>query len=247
MARLFDDASSESLDGSASPVTAWPCTLACWFNSDSQTVNQWIMWLGTGANATNGIRLAIEGAAAGDKVNAGCKSGSTTYADAVTSTGYTAGTWHHACGVFTNNTSRDAYIDGGSSGNNATSRTFPTVGVVSIGREGDSTPTGHFSGMIAEAAIWDAALTAAEITALARACTPLEVRPSALVAYWPLIGKLTAETDRMATIPLTASGTVAAAHPRMTYRRRGRAWHVPAAAPPATGGSSTFALLGVGM
>jgi hypothetical protein len=43
-------------------------------------------------------------------------------------------------------------------------------------------------GLYAHAAIWSAALTAAEVAAMASGASPLLIRPASLVAYWPLRG-----------------------------------------------------------
>ena len=42
------------------------------------------------------------------------------------------------------------------------------------------------AGRIAEAAIWNVALTDSEVQALASGVSPLRVRPESLQAYWPL-------------------------------------------------------------
>lgn len=46
---------------------------------------------------------------------------------------------------------------------------------------------GYDDGTIAEVAMWNVALGAADITALARRASPLLVRPDRLLFYWPLI------------------------------------------------------------
>ena len=59
---------------------------------------------------------------------------------------------------------------------------------VTLGRLGDSSPSWHFSGSLAEVGIWDVALTDAEIAALAAGLPPnrLVARRGNLVAYYPL-------------------------------------------------------------
>jgi hypothetical protein len=67
-----------------------------------------------------------------------------------------------------------------------------------------------FDGRIAEVALWNVALTAAEIAALAKGVSPLLVRPKNLAAYYPLWGVGAAgEPDLSGNAQaLTETGTV---------------------------------------
>jgi hypothetical protein len=108
--------------------------------------------------------------------------------DAKTTAGYSANTWHHACGVEYSSNSRAAFLDGGNKGTNAVLSTPAGLDTTSIGvalRAGG--PIGYLDGMVAEVAIWSAALTDAEVAILALGYLPLAVRPQSLVAYWRLI------------------------------------------------------------
>jgi len=68
---------------------------------------------------------------------------------------------------------------------------------------------------LAEAGLWDAALTDAEVAILGVGYSPLFVRPQSLVAYWPLVRDA---KDRVGGYDLTAGGgPVVAAHPRIIY------------------------------
>lgn len=80
----------------------------------------------------------------------------------------------------------------------------------------------YFSGDIAEAAIWSAALTAEEFAVLAAGASPLLVRPGALVNYWPIVGRHGPEIDLVGGNDLTVNGAVASDHPRMFYPARSR-------------------------
>ena len=72
-----------------------------------------------------------------------------------------------------------------------------------------------WEGGIAEVAAYAAELTAGEIAALAAGFSPLLVRPSALVGYWPLGGPYDPTTiDPVGSNTLTANGGASAeAHP----------------------------------
>ena len=65
----------------------------------------------------------------------------------ITGTALVAGTYHSLIGVFTNATTRILYVDGASDGTGATSVTYhANVDRTSIGRIGDSTPSGYYDG-----------------------------------------------------------------------------------------------------
>jgi hypothetical protein len=65
------------------------------------------------------------------------------------------------------------------------------------------------SGQIAHAAVWNVALNAAQIAALARGVHPLAMERTALVAYWPLFGFQSPEQAVVGEgFDLTLTGTV---------------------------------------
>ena len=80
-----------------------------------------------------------------------------------------------------------------------------------------SVATNPHNGRLAESAIWNAALTAAEMASLGAGFSPLCIRPSALVAYWPQLQLLDPVHDRFGST-LDETGTVVlTAHPRIIY------------------------------
>lgn len=98
------------------------------------------------------------------------------------------GEWAHYAGVVNAFDNRTVYLNGGNSASGT-------------GNYGDVPATKNMlhygylyggydraEGDICESAIWSAALTAEEITALSRGVSPLLIRPSALVVYWPVYG-----------------------------------------------------------
>lgn len=216
MSRLFDDLVSDRLTNANAVITGYPFTLACWFNSDNIGISQVLMSVGDTATADNYHYLRAAGSVAGDPIQAG-SAASGTARNAATGTGYSASTWHHACGVFAAAADRAAFIDGGSKGTNTQSTSPAGLDATAIGRLETSTPANHMSGMIAEAAIWDVALTDAEVALLAAGYSPLFVRPQNLVAYWPLIGRTSPEIDPIGKFEMTVTGAVVAAHPRIRY------------------------------
>lgn len=221
MARLFDDAALDRLEINSAVLTGTPLTMACWFNSDSLTLTQCLMFLGDKDVTNQYFQLQAAGAIAGDPVAALVESGTT--GQAISSTGYSANTWHHASAVFTSATSRTARIDGGSAGSNTANTTPTGLDRTGIGRRGSSSAGLYMSGLIAEAAIWNVALTAAEIGVLADGFCPLFVRPSALQAYWPLVGRYSPEISVFkGGFDLTVTGAVAGDHVRQIWKRKQR-------------------------
>lgn len=227
MARLFDDASSEYLVYAGAPPALPPSvTMACWFNSDDVTANQTLLSCADASETSNYMRLMAGGALTGDviraQVLAGLIADSALNANADTSTGFSANTWHHAAAVFTDNgdVTAHAYIDGGSKGSESRGTGWVNTDLLdrtAIGVVLDSTPNHYTSGMIAEPVFYNIGLSDEEVALLAKAVSPLMVRPEAIVAYWPLIGRTSPEIDLVGGYNLTLSGTTAANHPRVIY------------------------------
>lgn len=216
MARLFDDASSENLEVGTAVVTDFPATFACWFFSDSITINQTLVSIASTGHTNRYTQLLAAGNVSGDPIRA--RNVRTTAVSADSTTGYSANTWHHACGVFTSSTSRAAFIDGGSKGTDVNSKGFSAVDVntTSIGVTGASSKLLFMSGRVAEAAIWNAALSDAQVAILGAGYSPLFVRPQSLVAYWPLIRDQ--DNDRIGANNLTAINTPSVAdHVNIIY------------------------------
>lgn len=193
MARLFDDASSQFLEINVAPVTGTPLTMAAWFRPDNANLFQIIVSIVDKDTADDQFRLVTAGNAVGDPVQFAVRTSSGTFT-AVTTTGYSLNTWHHAVGVAASATDRRVFIDGGSKGVSTSSKIPSGLNRISIGRLGDSTPSNHFSGRIAEVVIWNVALTDVEVAVLAGGVSPLRVRPGNLKGYWPIFGA-SPETD----------------------------------------------------
>ena len=79
------------------------------------------------------------------------------------------------------------YLDGGGEGVASAVRDPSGLDRVSIGRMGDSSPGSYMSGRVAGPFIYNAALSLAEVRALALGAPPPTIRPQNLVAYWPFM------------------------------------------------------------
>jgi hypothetical protein len=88
------------------------------------------------------------------------------------------------------------------------------------------------AGRIAEVAIYGGLLlTADEAVALAKGFSPELVRPTALEAYWPIIGRSSPEVELMAGASATVTGATATEHPRIISPIGGQLVQAPSAAP----------------
>jgi len=122
--------------------------------------------------------------------------------NAQTTIGFTALAWNHGCGVWAADNDRRVYLNGGSKGTNATDLAIADTIKMSFAVDYQATgQTYWYKGRIAEAAIWNVALTDAEAAVLGAGYCPLFVRPQSLVSYWPLIRD--EDLDRVGVTNLT--------------------------------------------
>jgi len=218
VARGFDGV-DQRLTATPTPVTAPPFTMACWFRPENDTDNQVLMGSSTGTViAADRHLLQLRGDVAGDPLSINSQDGPTTgYVE--TTTGITPNTWHHACGVFAASNSRSVYLDAGGKATDTTEVTPDDLVLWSIGcqyRADAPTRRLHFTGRIAEAAVWNVALTDVEVAILAAGYSPTFVRPASIVAYWPLIRLLPGMWGD--TYPLSAENSPPAeAHAPILY------------------------------
>lgn len=229
MARAFDDASSQYLQNNNVIVADDPCTFACWFRADDDTISSHLVSIAN--SASNAGEISLESRGAHGDVIGFIHSDGTVGGRASSTTSWTANTWRHAAGVLVGNSSRFAYLDGGGKGSNTTTIGTGTYTRTAIARLPRLSPASYYSGSIAEVGIWSAALTDAEIAILALGYSPLLVRPQSLVAYWPLIGRTSPEIDRVGGYNMTlVNAPTTAVHPRVIYPTYQAIWTPPPAA-----------------
>jgi hypothetical protein len=133
-------------------------------------------------------------------------------------TGQTAlGTnWRHCCITFAPNTNPKVFLDGTqetttNNGTAALASIFSGSAPLWIGAISNNSFV--WDGLIAEAAVYSAALTADEIASLAKGMTCDKVRPQSLVFYAPLVREL---QDVKGGLTITNNNTATVAnHPRV--------------------------------
>jgi hypothetical protein len=188
MSRYFDRASVE-LIYVESAVADVPCTFACWFNVTDITNAHGLISISQYSAVGGGdfMRLVARGNVAGDPLSAHSFDGSDSKL-ADSSSGYSADVWNHGCAIFAADNDRRVYLNGGLKGTNADSQSVDNIDRTAIGgQRRDDTPTDGTDGSIAEAAIWNVALSDEEVAVLATGIRPILVRPQSLVMYVPLI------------------------------------------------------------
>ena len=135
-------------------------------------------------------------------------------------------TWFHLTGLFIASNNIKLYVNGsldgtGTANNNIADFADSNQLYIGTGVYGGSTDitTRTWEGGLAEVAAYTAELSAGEIAALAKGFSPLLVRPSALVGYWPLGGPYAPTTIApVGNNTLTANGGASAeSNPKIIY------------------------------
>lgn len=193
-------------------ITGTAVSAHCWVQPDS-FASYGMPFTHEGTLTTNiqwGISIAVTSGV--PYVHIGDSAG---YEQAVAPSGISTGAWH-ALGLVKNGTGADAlavWVDGTRTGSTS-NRTMVTnaLGVyIGTRASGDY----MFDGRIGECALWNVALTNAEMTALSKGVCPLLIRRTNLKIYVPVYGAQSPEPDLGSGVGAVIYGTVpaASAHP----------------------------------
>lgn len=219
MARHLVATSQQYLQRAGVPVSTPPLTLAAWVKSSTPTqngspiatlchttINTW-WFLGMNATTARPQAQAYDG---------------TTAAIATAVSAAAADTWTHVCAVFSSLSAQACYIGGASKGTATTAVVQPTLNYTVVGALffNSGLYSASWDGDVAEVALWNAALSDAEVAQLATGGTggiglaATLVRPGNLVAYYPLLGTTSPEPDVIGGTGLTLiNAPTAATHP----------------------------------
>lgn len=123
-------------------------------------------------------------------------------------------TWHHCVAIEASTTSRFIYLNGTQTATGGVSKEPLGITELNIAADKRNNTLGlYMPGQIADAGVWNVALTAAEIASLAKGVTCNRVRPQSLKFYAPLVRNLQDVRDSR-TITNNNTATVAN-HPRV--------------------------------
>jgi len=172
MAILLDDSVGDGqfLNVEEAVVTAVPFTMHCWFNSDDISKDQYVVSIGDASATNHFVGIQLRGAS-DDKVAVLMLAGGGVLT-AVSSNAYLANTWYPATAVCAAANDRKIYFNGEAGVISSTPATMTGIDQTTIGRSADYSPFGECSGMLAEVAIWDVALTDWECQQLAIGFSP---------------------------------------------------------------------------
>lgn len=223
MSIAFASASSQYLSVNSVPATAPPVTFAAWVNLTTTGATHPILGLVSGTSADNRFLMQVS---SGNQLVAQTRD--TTNATSTTTGTLSADTWAHCGAVFAATNSRTAYLNGTAATTDTNTRTPSAPTDIYIARAA----TVYGNCRIGEAAMWNVALGAADMTALSKGASPLLVRPDALIFYAPMLDQATPSVDRRGGRSLTwnASPTVYGPNPRMYYPAGRSVVFTPAAA-----------------
>jgi hypothetical protein len=213
---------SNSLRYAGAVLSNYPCSLSCWAYTSVTNADQALMGIyGSSTQSQIDMRAASDG-----KLHGGVQNNAGSNGYGVTPTLYPANSWFHAATVVASTTSQSVYLNGGGKNTNTTSHSPGTSDRTAIGFRDNTNQDRPFgaggTGYLAEAAIWNIALSDADVAALALGLCPLLIHPEALVAYWPLLGSNSPENNlcsNSSTLAIRGSLT-AAPHPRIFMPRR---------------------------
>ena len=216
MARSFMRLSAQRLATTNTPsVVAAPMTMSAWFKSTGDyTTEQAIVAMYRRVTSVSAYYIGVDTSGL-----AFAKTRVVAVQNASTGASVGSGVWTHVCGVFASATSRTVYVGGVAGTPNVVSHAPSSITGWSVGSVFSSIATAALfaDGDIAEAGIWNVALTLSEIQSLAAGFAPIMIRPSALKHYVPVSGYHSPESEVVA--PTTTGGLAttntppAAAHP----------------------------------
>lgn len=191
-------------------LTAAPLTMAAWWYPVNNTNLQSILSLLNSTATDNRDQFKIGQANGSISFLVGDSAANST---ASTTANSTLNAWNHICGVAASATDRRVFLNGGNKGTSVTSRTPNGIDRTSIGKQDNAANNKIVSNgaFIAFPAIWNIALSDAEVAALAVPGTlPTAIQPGALVVYWPLPGISATEIDIIGSNHLTVQGSLIA-------------------------------------
>lgn len=205
MARLFNRAGSdEFIERNTAAVTAAPFTVSAWVRGKSNN-DMGFFWVGDKDDAREFWSMQLRDSTPSRVIRVRIRTAGTTVMLDTTAV-WTENQWHHVGFVEASATDHRVFLDGANKVTSTTSIAPAGADRTSIGRVADSSPEMFFDGDIGHVAMWNVALTDAELATLANGTSPLRVRRDALIHYWPINGQ-SPEADVVGGLTLPINGT----------------------------------------
>lgn len=193
----------------AAPVTTYPLTMACWVNISSTAASNIFVLHGTGSNINDSFIIFYDNSS-GKIQGYVFQGGGPSFCS--TTTNLSGNTWQHLCFVCTSATSRAIFLNGGGKGTDTNNYT-PVSGNIATVRMGWLGAANSIQGSACEFAIWNEALSDAEVLALSKGFSAPYIKPEKLSFYAPLIRNI---NDYSGGITLTNNnGATVSDHPRI--------------------------------
>lgn len=188
MPRTFADGTFLSFAGAL--VSGPPCTMAIWARSTAAADTIGLMGLTASGSDTERMGMRIQG---GNQFHAESRSGGTFPTASIA--GVTLNTWMHFCAVWASTSSRRCYLNGTEGTVESTLVTPLSLATTFIARYTGGTGGLEMNGQLCEAAIWNIALSASEITTIASGLRHKWMQPGNLISYVVINGTSSPEPD----------------------------------------------------
>jgi len=190
MSVILESANEEYLYVVNPIVATLPVSISAWFKLTAN--DETVVCISDPITGTDYRELGVN---ASDNTHALSVESDGEGSDGDTVAGWSSGTWFFAVAVFATSTSRTIYLNDTDGGGQTNENNPDNLTDFAIGRRHDLTPAKFCNGSIAEVAVWDMALSGADVASLyaSGAGTPAtNVQSGNLVGYWPLISGPTA-------------------------------------------------------
>ena len=217
--REFVSGSSRMGAGVITPIDP-PLTICLWSRPTQNSAALVSLSLQTTTNNFERLLIYQSGNAAGDPWAYGAEPASGVGGSFVNSTTSSViNQWDHVALVVESSTLRTLYVNGTPASTNTTSVALNGLDYVLLGVTFRNTLQSHWTGQLAEVAVYSSALTAPDVASLAAGASPSLVKPASLAFYSPLTGQNASDDVNLcgSLVNLTNSPAASLLHPRI-YR-----------------------------
>ena len=206
MARKFLASSTQYLQVTATPLSGFPATMACWAYPPTDGSAETFFAICDASNSNQRLEIRMNAGAVGDPAQVLCKIGVANSSAAIN-----FNAWNSIVGIHRGQADRDIVLNGALNNNTTNSViTISNLDTIVIGRRTNSTPATYTDAAIAWCALWDVELTLQEAQAFCNGWHPTLIRPQNLIRFYPLGGFDGADTEDKCIITgeqLTANGS----------------------------------------